>query len=241
MEDPLSVGETSSARQARCYLRARSHGVLSTLSRRLAGYPYGSIVPFMLDHEGRPVILVSRLAEHTRNMEADGRASLVARDDGDDVQAGTRLTLVGEAGRFDCGHHLHARFLRYQPKAEQLLRLEDFSFWRIAPVALRFIAGFGAIRWVTASEFTAPRSEIEGAEAEILSCVNADHADALRGWSSRMLGSDVNAAAVLGVDCDGFDVVADGSRLRLDFPDVTTDPDSVRRTLIAMTESAPRA
>lgn len=79
----------SRARHARCYLRARHHGVLSTLSRRVAGYPYGLVVPFTLDHEARPIILVSRLAEPTRNLEADGRASLIVRDDGDgfDVRA----------------------------------------------------------------------------------------------------------------------------------------------------------
>jgi len=236
----LSIADASNARQARCYLRARSHGVLSTLSRRIAGYPYGSIVPYVLDHAGRPVILVSRLAEHTKNMEADHRASLVARDDGDEIQAGARLTLLGDAERFDCGQHLRARFLRYQPQAEQLLGLKDFSFWRITPVALRFIAGFGAIRWVPAKEFTTAASAIEEVESEIVSHMNGDHVDALRACCRSWSGSDVGKAAMIGVDCDGFDVLADGSRLRLEFPEMATDPESVRRALIDMARSARR-
>lgn len=230
----------SNARHARCYLRARRHGVLSTLSRRAAGYPYGSVVPFVLDHEAQPIILVSRLAEHTRNLEADARTSLVVRDDGDEVQAGARLTLLGNAARFDCDTALGARFLRYQPQAQQLLGLGDFSFWRITPLTLRFIAGFGAIRWVSAEEFAPPAHALAQAEAGMVAHMNAGHADALRTCCKRLLGRNVDEALMLGVDCDGFDVRADGARLRFDFPETALDAESVRRALIDMTRDARR-
>ena len=135
----MSSDAVSPALEARRYLRARHHGVLSTLSRRIPGYPFGSVVPFVLDQEARPVILISHLAEHTHNLEADRRASLLARGDGDDVQAGARLTLVGDAIKIDGDECLRSRFLRCQPKAHQLLAIGGFSFWRIEPVALRFI------------------------------------------------------------------------------------------------------
>ena len=225
----------SNARHARCYLRARHHGVLSTLSRRVAGYPYGSVVPFVLDHQAQPIILVSRLAEHTRNMEADARTSLVVRDDGDEVQAGARLTLVGDAARIALDPVLRARFLRYQPQAQQLLGLGDFSFWRITPLTLRFIAGFGAIRWVSGSEFAPPQA-LAQVEADIVAHMNAGLADTLRACCRGVLGREVNEAVMLGVDCDGFDVRADGVRRRFDFPETAPDAESVQRAVVAMVE-----
>ncbi len=226
------------ARNARCYLRARHYGVLSTLSQRIAGYPYGSVVPFVLDHEAQPIILVSRLAEHTRNIEADARTSLVVRDEGDEVQAGARLTLVGNAARIDCDSALRARFLRYQPQAQQLLGLGDFSYWRITPLTLRYIAGFGAIRWVSGSEFAPPLHALAQVEADVVAYMNADLADTLRACCRGALGREANEATMLGVDCDGFDVRADGVRLRFNFPVIAPDAESVQRTVVEMVRDA---
>ena len=151
----------------------------------------------MLDHEARPIILVSRLAEHTRNLEADARASLVVRDDGDEVLAGARLTLIGNAARIECDPALRARFLRYQPQARQLLGLGDFSYWRITPLTLRFIAGFGAIRWISAAEFAPPKHALAEVEADIIAHMNAGHADTLRHAAAAVRPGGV--VSVLGV------------------------------------------
>ena len=191
----------------------------------------------MLDHEARPIILVSRLAEHTRNLEADARASLVVRDDGDEVQAGARLTFIGNAARIDCDPALRARFLRYQPQAQQLLGLGDFSYWRITPLTLRFIAGFGTIRWVSGSEFAPPSHALAQVEADIVAHMNAGLADTLRACCRGSLGREVNEAEMLGVDCDGFDVRADGVRLRFDFPETAPDAESVQRAVVEMFET----
>lgn len=111
---------SSAGTAARACLRHYRAGTLATLSQRLAGYPFGSAVPFVLDHAARPVILVSRLAEHTRNIAADHRVSLHVSSAAGDVQAGTRLTLVGDAARatWDLSA-LRARYLRYFPDAER--------------------------------------------------------------------------------------------------------------------------
>lgn len=236
---PKASSGASNARDARCYLRARQHGVLSTLSRRVDGYPYGSVVPFVLDYEARPIILVSRLAEHTRNLAADARTSLVVRDDTDDVQAGARLTLIGNAATIDCDSPLRERFLRYQPQSRQLLGLGDFSFWRINPVTLRVIAGFGAIHWVSAAEFAPPTQALAQVEADIVAQMNRGHQEALRACCKASLGREVNEAMLLGVDCDGFDARADGVRLRFDFPRTAPDADAVSRALAEMALEAP--
>jgi putative heme iron utilization protein len=226
------------ARHARSYLRARHHGVLSTLSKRIDGYPYGSVIPFVLDHEARPIILVSRLAEHTRNLEADPRASLVVRDDVDDVQAGARLTLIGNAARIDCDPPLRSRFLRYEPRARQLLDLGDFSYWRITPVTLRFIAGFGTIRWVSAADFSPRETALAHAEEALVAQMNAGYADLLRACCSRSLGREIDAAVMLGADCDGFDVRAGAVHLRFDFEQPTPDAGSAQQAILERLEAA---
>lgn len=227
---------SSDARHARCYLRARHHGILSTLSQRIAGYPYGSVIPFVLDFDARPIILVSRLAEHTRNLEADSRASLVVRDDVDEVFAGARLTLIGDATRIDCEPALQARFLRYQPRAQQLLGLGDFSYWRITAVTLRFIAGFGAISWVSASDFAPPETALARDEAGMVAQANAAHAGLLRACCSKSLRREINEAVMLGIDCDGFDVRAGGAYLRFDFPESAQDTTALQRSILETLE-----
>jgi len=222
----------SEGTEARRYIRSRRHGVLSTLSRKFIGYPFGSIVPFVLDHAARPVILVSRLAEHTKNLEADTRVSLLVQDAGDDVQASARLTLIGNAR---AGRELAlARYLNYLPDAEKLLALGDFFFWTITPRALRFIGGFGDIRWISAESYTPPANTLAEQEDDIIRNVNSEHAHNLRDYCRFYHRRNAETATLAGIDCDGFDVRADGELLRVDFERPVTGPAEAREQLVAM-------
>src|SRR5712691_7816352 len=111
----------------RCLASCRA-GVLSTLSQRHAGHPFGSLVPYALDHRGRPVILVSHLAEHTRNMEADPRVSLLAHDAASDPQVGARVTLLGNAAPLEASDPAAARYRRLFPDWSGSLRSAIFHF-----------------------------------------------------------------------------------------------------------------
>jgi putative heme iron utilization protein len=225
--------------EARRYLLRRRHGVLSTLSRKFAGYPFGSVTPYLLDHAARPVILISKLAEHTRNIDADPRVSLLVRDTGDDVQAGARLTLIGDAGRAtDMPESLRARYVRYVPDAERLLALGDFSFYRIEPRQLRFIGGFGAIHWIAAENYAPPANEFADQESAIIAHMNADHGQALRDYCRFYHRVEPMIAALIGIDCDGFDVRADGEILRFDFERAVTNGAEARAALIAMAQAS---
>lgn len=228
----------STGQEARRYLRAHRSGVLSTLSVKLGGCPFGSIVPFVLDRDCRPVILVSTLAEHTRNLAADPRASLIVHDYADDVQAGTRLTLAGDAARLPADGEAPARYLRAFPAADRLLALGDFSFWAIAPKALLFIRGFGRIDWIDTADFTPPASAIAEAEASIVEHMNADHTVALADYCRHYHGVVPVAVEMTGIDCDGFDVRADGRLLRFEFPEPVTNAGKAREALVAMTRAA---
>lgn len=222
--------------QARRYLRAHYSGVLSTLSRRLGGYPFGSIVPFVLDHDAMPVILVSGLAEHTKNLEADSRASLFVHDAGDDVQSGARLTLVGDARRIDADHAIRARYLRYRPDAEQLLALGDFGFFRIAPAFIRHIAGFGAIRSIAPASYAPPSRVSATVEDEVVARMNAANRDLLIGCCRHRAGSIPQEVSLVGVDTEGFDLLADGRLLRFDFTATVTDVNDLYGAIAAVAE-----
>jgi len=223
--------------EARRYLRQHGHGVLSTNSKKLGGYPFGSVVTCVPDHSARPVIYISRLAEHTKNIDADSRVSLLVRDANTDPQAGARLTLTGDAVRATGDlAALQARFLAYVPDAARLVELGDFSFYRIEPVTLRYIGGFGAIHWISADAFAPPANSIPEYEADIVTHMNIDHAAALRNCCRHFKNRQPAEVAMIALDCDGFDVRADGELLRFDFASPVIDADTARAALTAIAE-----
>jgi putative heme iron utilization protein len=228
----------TTGQDARRCLRAHRSGVLATLSAKLGGYPFGSIVPFVLDRDCRPVILISALAEHTRNLAADARASLIVHDYADDVQAGTRLTLVGDAARLADDTGVRDRYLRQFPAARELLALGDFSFWAITPKRLLFIRGFGRIDWIDAAALAPPANTLAEAEDEIVAHMNADHTVALADYCRHYHGVTPVAVEMTGIDCDGFDVRADGRWLRFEFPEAVTNAGKAREALVAMARAA---
>jgi hypothetical protein len=134
-------------------LHRAAAGTLATHSRQPEGFPYPSILPFAPDARHRPTILVSRLAEHTRNLEADARAGfLVSHAPDGDVLNGQRLTLLGAFERMEPAPAAVRRYLRYHPDAERYLALGDFSFWVMTLERMRYIGGFGAMGWLDGNE-----------------------------------------------------------------------------------------
>lgn len=225
------------AEQARV-LYARSHqGALSTLSVEVSGYPFGSVVSFAPDAQGRPLLLLSRIAEHTRNIDADPRVSLILTEGGDDAQEGGRLTLLGPArrlvgGEADAGA---ARYYRRFPHARAYAQAHAFDLYVIEPLRLRYIGGFGRIHWLEVSALCRPNPFSAAVEEDMTRHMNEDHAPALRDYC-RMAG--VDAAGVVprlaGVDADGFDLMLGKRLLRIDFDEVVATPDQVRKAMVAL-------
>ena len=155
------AGQPTHAERARTIVEHESAGALATLSRRHPGHPFASFMPYALDDGGRPLLLVSGLALHTQNLEADPRASLLvaARDDGGEPLAGARVTLLGSAVRLAAGEAADARprYLARHPAAGGWIDFGDFAFWRLDVRELYFVGGFGAMSWVTAAAYTAVR------------------------------------------------------------------------------------
>lgn len=225
--------------EARRYLRRHHHGVLSTISKKLDGYPFGSVVPCVLDHAARPAIFISRLAEHTRNIEANPRVSLLVHDASTNVQAAARLTLIGNATRVtDDLAALQARYLSYFSDAKRLVALGDFAFYRIEPLTLRFIGGFGAIQWISAGSYAPPANTLSECETDIIAHMNSDHAAALRDYCHDCLQKRADAVTMIGIDCDGFDVSADGELLRFEFVEPVVNAQTARAALVAIARQA---
>ena len=222
--------------EARRYLRGRRRGVLATISKKLDGYPFGSLVPFVLDHNACPVILISRLAEHTRNVDADPRVSLLVHDPADDSQAAARLTLVGNAARVSTPGAIQTRYLSYFPDAGRLLALGDFSFYRIEPFIVRFIGGFGAIAWITAASYAPLPNQLAEQESGLVSRINTEHANDLRDFCRHQ--PRASEPALAGIDCDGFDVRAGGELVRFAFDEPVANAADARRALVAMAGQA---
>lgn len=220
----------SNAREARCLLRAHRYGVLSTLSKKFDGHPFGSITPYLTDHDGSVLLFISGLAEHTKNLLNDPRVSLITHDQNDPrIQTQGRVTVVGEAHPLDGREPYEKRWLRYFPENAQLFELGDFSFFRIAPQSVRHVAGFGQARWIM-SHFTVPPYPLMAQEEDLLAELNAEPQDTLR-RCLQLRGNSAGQTRMLGIDCDGFDVETDGRMLRFDFAEPVADAESALAAL----------
>lgn len=204
-------------------LHGAASGTLATHSLQMPGYPFATALPFVPDEQHRPVFLISRLAEHTKNLAADGRASfLVSGPDHANVLAGARMTLAGDAARIEPTAELIARYLRYQPDAENYLGLGDFVFYKLTPKRVRYIAGFGHMGWLEESEWTGASALSLAAEANLL---------------LQLAGSQRPGVRLLGVDCYGCDIEQHGKRQRLRFGGTSIPEnmyESVRRLLATL-------
>lgn len=222
--------------EARRFTRGQLSGVLSTISKRLDGFPFGSVSPFMLDHAGRPIILISDIAEHTKNIEADPRVSIIVQPYSTDMQVTGRTTVIGRAERLTDKDELGPRYLRYFPQAEGYFAMHDFNFYRIEPVKIRWIGGFGRIFWVDPEAYLAAPGTLLEAENGILAHMNADHADTLCAYCRHTHGMDTASAEMIGIDPDGFDVRADERVVRFAFAAPVMDAQTARAALVEMAQ-----
>jgi len=195
--------KTASAREARQLLRAHRYGALCTLSKKFDGHPFGSITPYLVDHDGSLLILISTLAEHTKNIQNDSRVSLITHNqESTHIQTQGRVTVLGSATIETDRDLIGRRYLRYFPEAQAYFAMHDFSFYRIVPQAIRFIGGFGNIKWVNANDYVVPDYPLMAQEEDFISEMNTRHELELR----RQTGQDRLEAELVGVDMDGFDI-----------------------------------
>jgi putative heme iron utilization protein len=245
--DQPSVPEPSFAERARTLVYISRIGSLSTLSRKQPGFPFGSVMPYGLDEHGRPIFLISTMAMHTQNLQADPRASLlVTQDDaGSDPLGASRVTLVGnvmpipEAGVAEARKLYIARYAN----SKYWVDFEDFSFYRLDVVDIYYVGGFGVMGWVSATEYTRSQPDpLADSMVEIIQHMNADHKDALVLLARKFARIEAQEATMVAVDRLGFHIrvkTHDGVRgARIAFLREVSNPAETRKVLVEMVQQA---
>jgi heme iron utilization protein len=241
------IPEPSFAERARTLLHLGRLGSLSTLSRKRPGFPFGSLMPFALDGEGRPLFLISTMAMHTQNLQQDPRASLLvteAEASGDPLGS-ARVTMVGTASVLAGEQVGEARglYLERHPNSKYWVDFDDFSFFRLEVLDVYYVGGFGVMGWIAAPEYSLAQADpLADAAAGILQHMNADHQDALVLLVREFAGIEAQEAAMTAVDRLGFHVrmkTADGIKgARVAFPSPVSSPAETRKMLVEMVQQA---
>ncbi|AYC34172.1 HugZ family protein [Pseudomonas cavernae] len=223
-------------KHARELLLKEYRGVLSTQSKAMPGFPFGSVVPYCLDAQGWPLILISRIAQHTHNLQKDPKCSLLVGERGaEDVQAVGRLTLLAEARQLTGEVAIAAaaeRYYRYFPQARDYHRTHDFDFWCLQPVRARYIGGFGAIHWL--NEMTLANPFAGAAELGMVEHMNQDHVAAIAHYVELAGLPAAPAAELAGIDSEGFHLRIGQALHWLAFPTSCNNPGAVRQALVQL-------
>jgi heme iron utilization protein len=223
-------------------LRRSRQGALATLMAG-SGDPYCSLVNVASHPDGSPILLISRLAIHTRNLLADARVSLMLdeRVEGDPLE-GARIMLAGHVEEVTSDRDIvRPRYLSAHPSAEAFVDFKDFSFFRIRPGGTHLVAGFGRILDLAPEQFLTDISDAGAlleAEQGAVAHMNADHREALGLYATGLLGAAAGDWRCSGIDPDGIDLQDGSKTLRLDFPERVTGPGELRKTLVRLAEQA---
>ena len=230
-------------RVARSLLRRRREGALATLMAG-SGDPYCSLVNVASHPDGSPILLISRLAVHTKNVLADARVSLMLdeRVEGDPLE-GSRIMLSGRVEEVagPDSEIVRRRYLNAHPSAEAFVNFKDFSFFLIRPSGTHLVAGFGRIVDLKPEQFLTEISDAAAlveAEQGAVEHMNADHREATNLYATRLLGAEPADWRCTGCDPDGIDLQAEAKTLRLDFPERVTGPGELRRMLVKLADEA---
>ena len=240
------VPEPTLAERGRTLIQLGRIGTLSTHSRKQPGFPFGSVMPYGTDEQGRPVFLISSMAMHTQNLKADARASLlVMQESGEDPLGTARITLVGvvlpvpdaETGA------VRELYLSRHENARYWVDFNDFGFYRMQPADVYFIGGFGVMGWVTADEYARSQADpLADHAAGILRHMNKDHSEALVLLARAAGETGAEAATMTAVDRLGFHLrLRSGERVhgaRIAFPREVRDTPEVRTVLVEMVRAA---
>ena len=242
-----AVPEPSFAERARTLMHSCRIGSLSTLSRKKLGFPFGSLMPYGLDGKGRPIFLISTMAMHTQNLQADPRTSLFVTepDASGDALGSSRVTLIGSALRIPEPELTDARavYLTGYPDSKYWVDFEDFFFYRLDVIDVYYVGGFGVMGWVAASDYSQAQSDpLADDKRDIIQHMNAAHKDAFILIAKRFAGIDAQQAEMTAVDRLGFHLrlkTQDGMKgTRIAFLREVSDTSQTREVFVEMVNQA---
>lgn len=241
----VKVPTPTHAERARTLVSQVSTGTLCTVAIDPAGYPYGSFVTVAFE-QGNPVFLISALAEHTKNLEQDPRASLLVAESGSaDPLANGRVTMLGPCTRVEeVEGNARQAFLATHPNSAYYADFRDFGFWKLHVASVRFIGGYGRMSWIGESEWrTAEPDPLGPSAAGIIAHMNADHASAMVLYCKAFSkATEITEATMTGIDRYGFEMSAKTNQglrpVRLAFTRPVSTPEDARTALISMLQDA---
>ncbi|HEY4931894.1 MAG TPA: DUF2470 domain-containing protein [Terriglobales bacterium] len=242
-----AVPEPSFAERARTLMHSGRIGSLSTLSRKQPGFPFGSLMPYAPDGHGRPNFLISTMAMHTQNLQADPRASLFVTEPGasGDPLGASRVTLIGTVSRIPESELAAARtvYLTRYPDSKFWVDFDDFIFYRMDVLDVYYVGGFGVMGWVAASDYSQAQSDpLVEQKSDIMQHMNADHKEALILLAKRFSGIEAQEAEMTSVDRLGFHLrlkTQDGVKgARVAFLREVSDPSQTREVFVEMVKQA---
>jgi heme iron utilization protein len=238
------VPEPSLAERARTLISLARIGSLSTHSRKVAGFPFGSVMPYAADDLGRPIFFISSMAMHAQNLQQDARASLLVAqpDSSSDPLGAARVTLLGTTAEVPAAEVRDLYLSRYE-NARYWQEYTDFKYHRLEVLSLYFIGGFGVMGWVSAEDYATSRPDpLSAAGEEIIRHMNVDHPDALLLIARRFAGETCVEATMTAVDRLGFHLrlkTGDGVHgRRVAFLREVRNKDEARTVLIEMVREA---
>ena len=237
-----STADFNPSKTVKSLLRRSRQGALATLMTG-SGDPYCSLVNVASHADGSPILLISRLAVHTRNLLSDPRVSLMLdeRVEGDPLE-GARIMLSGHVEEVTSDREIvRRRYLNAHPTAEVFADFKDFSFFRIRPIGTHLVAGFGRILDLEPAQFLTEISDASAlldGEQSAVEHMNADHREALGLYATRLLGAGTADWRCSGIDPEGIDLQAGNKTLRLDFPERVAGPGELRKMLVRLAEQA---
>ncbi|MDF1735426.1 MAG: DUF2470 domain-containing protein [Minwuia sp.] len=227
---------------ARTLIRSQPTATLSTVAAE-GGWPYGSLVLTATDMSGLPILLISTLAQHTKNIIADSRASLLF--DGTvgltERLTGARVTVLGKMLRCDSDPIIRARFLSRHPSAAGYADFADFAFWRLDVERAHQVAGFGRINWIEGPDLLpefGDIAELLAAEADVIGHMNADHSDAVALYANVLCQRPGVGWRLTGVDPEGADMARPGDHCRLSFDRRVSSAETARIELVRKVKQA---
>jgi hypothetical protein len=230
--------ETELGAEARLLIRRSGFAALGTI---FESRPYVSLVAVACAQDASPLLMLSNLAQHTRNFAAEDRVSLLfdGTRDFPDPLAGPRLTVLGRIAPCDDAA-ARDRFIARHPDSTAYAGFGDFRLYRVAIERGHFVAGFGRISWIEGPVlcFAGETGKLAAAEAGIVAHMNHDHADAVALFAERLLGKSGSGWQMTGIDPEGIDLRSGSDVVRLDFPEPVLSVAAARAALVALTHAA---
>ena len=244
---PPKLPEPSHAERVRTLVSQLTIATLSTLSRRHAGFPFGSLMPYALDPEGRAIFLISNMAMHTQNLKADPRASLFVAQpaEGGDPLGAARATLIGQVKPVPERDIAFAReiYITTHENSRYWVDFADFGFFRLEPVHIYYVGGFGVMGWVEARDYEeASVDPLATAASGVIAHMNADHVDTMILLARTHAGLEAVEASMTSVDRLGFHLrlkTVEGMKgARINFLHEVRTPQETREVLTEMLRQA---